>query len=167
MAKRKRKRNKKFTEWQPLVRGYTSLNEIKRLQREYIEVEGMTPEDALKAVKEAGGDEIWVNEKYQVIKTSYERKPPWPTLVHLSIRREDRRIMFDWRDMQRIKNQLLGEEKEAVQLFPAESRLVDTANQYHLWGFDSDEFRFPLGYNERQVSDKKFGRAKQRSGAEK
>ena len=127
----------------------------------------MTPEDALKAVKEAGGDEIWVNEKYQVIKTSYERKPPWPTLVHLSIRREDRRIMFDWRDMQRIKNQLLGEEKEAVQLFPAESRLVDTANQYHLWGFDSDEFRFPLGFNERQVSDKKFGRAKQRSGAEK
>lgn len=163
----KRKRNKKVTEWQPLVRGYTPLNEIKRLQREYIEVAGMTPEDALKAVKEAGGDEIWVNEKYQVIKTSYERKPPWPTLVHLSIRREDRRIMFDWRDMQRIKNQLLGEEKEAVQLFPAESRLVDTANQYHLWGFDSDEFRFPLGYNERQVSEKKFGRAKQRSGAGK
>ena len=96
----KRKRNKKVTEWQPLVRGYTPLNEIKRLQREYIEVAGMTPEDALKAVKEAGGDEIWVNEKYQVIKTSYERKPPWPTLVHLSIRREDRRIMFDWRDMQ-------------------------------------------------------------------
>lgn len=167
MAKRKRKRNKKFTEWQPLVRGYTSLNEIKRLQREYIEAEGMTPEKALKAAQEACGDESWYNEQYQVIKTSYERKPPWPTLVHLSIRREDRRIMFDWRDMQRIKNQLLGEEKEAVQLFPAESRLVDTANQYHLWGFDSDEFRFPLGYNERQVSDKKFGRAKQRSGAEK
>ena len=167
MAKRKRKRNKKFTEWQPLVRGYTSLNEIKRLQREYIEAEGMTPEKALKAAQEACGDESWYNEQYQVIKTSYERKPPWPTLVHLSIRREDRRIMFDWRDMQRIKNQLLGEEKEAVQLFPAESRLVATANQYHLWGFDSDEFRFPLGYNERQVSDKKFGRAKQRSGAEK
>ena len=127
----------------------------------------MTPEKALKAAQEACGDESWYNEQYQVIKTSYERKPPWPTLVHLSIRREDRRIMFDWRDMQRIKNQLLGEEKEAVQLFPAESRLGDTANQYHLWGFDSDEFRFPLGYNERQVSDKKFGRAKQRSGAEK
>tara|TARA_R100000231_G_scaffold131565_1_gene103662 strand:+ start:2170 stop:2673 length:504 start_codon:yes stop_codon:yes gene_type:complete len=167
MAKRKIKRNKKVTEWQPLVRGYISISEVKRLQQEYIEAEGVTPEEALKAVQEVIGDESWYNDKYQVTKRSYPGSPPSSTLVHLSIRRQDRRIMFDWRDVQQIKNQLLGEEMEAVQLFPAESRLVDTANQYHLWGFDSDEFRFPFGYNERQVSEKEFGRAKQRSGAGK
>jgi hypothetical protein len=37
--------------------------------------------------------------------------------------------VHDWRDLQRIKNQLVGPECEAVELYPAESRKVDTANQ--------------------------------------
>jgi len=28
---------------------------------------------------------------------------------------------------------IVGEEHEAFEVYPAESRLVDTANQYHLW----------------------------------
>jgi hypothetical protein len=38
-----------------------------------------------------------------------------------------------------------------VELFPAESRLVDTANQYHLWVMADAEYRFPFGYQRRLV----------------
>ena len=34
---------------------------------------------------------------------------------------------------------------------PAESRLVDTANQYHLWCFAEPEGQFPFGYTDRLV----------------
>lgn len=78
-------------------------------------------------------------------------------VFHISIRRNDRRHIFDWRDMQRIKNELMGPEHEAVQIFPAESRLADTANQYHLWGLTDPAFRFPFGFSNRTVSEADIG----------
>ena len=65
--------------------------------------------------------------------------------MHINIRRVDGAAVFDWRHRQLIKNQLLGEECEAVELYPAESRLVDTSNKYHLFGFANPEMRFPFG----------------------
>jgi len=53
-------------------------------------------------------------------------------MLHLSIKRLDKHPVRDWRHFQRIKNELIGEENEAVELYPAQSRLVDTTNQYHL-----------------------------------
>lgn len=72
-----------------------------------------------------------------------------PAMMHLSIKRQDREPVTDWRHKQEIKNMLVGPEFEAVELFPAESRVVDTANQYHLWVFgDTGALRdlgFPVG----------------------
>lgn len=76
-----------------------------------------------------------------------------PALVHLSVKRRDKAPVHDWRHLQRIKNELLGPEHEAVELYPAESRLVDAANQYHLWAFDEPTFRFPFGFGDRLVSN--------------
>ena len=66
--------------------------------------------------------------------------------VWLSFKRNDRKPVKDWRHVQNIKNDILGPECEMVELFPAESRLVDTANQYHLWGFTNSEIRWPFGF---------------------
>ena len=77
-----------------------------------------------------------------------------PTLgryVHLSIKDHGRSAKHDWRDFQRIKNELVGPEFEAIEIYPAESRLVDGANQYHLWVFES--WRIPVGFTSRLVSD--------------
>jgi hypothetical protein len=74
-------------------------------------------------------------------------------MVILAIRREDRKPIFDWRDVQWIKNQLLGPEIEAVQLFPAESRLVDTANQYYVFAY-VDAGVLPFGFPTRMVVEK-------------
>lgn len=51
----------------------------------------------------------------------------------------------------RIKNELLGPEYEAIELFPAESRLLDSANQYHLFA-RFGAARFAFGMDERIVS---------------
>lgn len=38
-----------------------------------------------------------------------------------------------WRDMQRIKDELVGTEAYAVQVYPRASDVVDQADVYHLW----------------------------------
>jgi len=68
-----------------------------------------------------------------------------PPYVNLDIKRLDGGSDKNWRDFQQIKNELIGPEHEAVELFPAESRLVDTSNQYHLWVHVDPGFRFPFG----------------------
>jgi len=73
-------------------------------------------------------------------------------MVHLNIRRRDGGpIMRDWRHFQQIKNELVGEECEAIELYPAESRKVDTTNKYHLYAVTDPTFRFPVGFDERDV----------------
>lgn len=94
---------------------------------------------------------IWKSLDYQVaVRRWIEAGTPF---FHLSIKRIDKRPLRDWRDLQRIKNQLVGEEVEAVEIFPAESRLTDTANQYHLWGVEDPEFRFPFGWDSGRTVD--------------
>ena len=73
------------------------------------------------------------------------------TLIQLSIHDHARSTRRDWRHFQRIKNELLGPEEEAVELFPAESRLVDTSNEYFLWSIKG--WKWPVGFNERWVSE--------------
>jgi len=85
-----------------------------------------------------------------------------PTVTHLSIKRNDRESVHDWRDLQIIKNTFCGDDAEGVEIYPAESRLVDTSNQYHLWVFPPGT-PLPLGFNDgRLVTAAKFGSAKQR-----
>jgi hypothetical protein len=71
--------------------------------------------------------------------------------VHLSIKDLGRSARHDWRDFQRIKNALVGPEFEGIELYPAESRLVDTANQFHLFVFRT--WRVPVGFQSRLVAD--------------
>lgn len=98
-------------------------------------------------LREEGFRECWKNSRYTV----WVSKPSSDAgeLVHLSIKRNDRSPIHDWRDLQRIKNEILGKEEEACELYPAESRLVDAANQYHLWSFLG--MHAPFGYEARAV----------------
>ena len=92
---------------------------------------------------------LYQNNLYQVIRREYPEGPFGP-YVHLTIRNQDGSTRHDWPEFQRIKNELVGEEAEGVEIYPAESRLVDTIHHYHLWVFR--EYRFPLGMTEREVT---------------
>ena len=98
-------------------------------------------------LKDERQSEVWMNETYQV---SVKRQAE---MTWLSIKRRDREPCRDWRDFQEIKNQLVGPECEGVELYPAESRLVDTANEYHLFVVNNPSYRFPFGFTHRTVDD--------------
>jgi hypothetical protein len=115
--------------------------------------------------RERFGSTLWRNAIYQVSRRELEsHNPQEPKMVWLSIKRIDRKPVGveRFRDFQRIKNELVGPEYEGVELYPAEDRLVDTSNQYHLWVVKDPTFRFPFGYNERLVIGENVGGAVQR-----
>lgn len=103
---------------------------------------------AIRTLNEAReGVEVWVNSRYLVI-VKRETDPIW-----LSIKRLDQEVIHSWRDLQRVKNELIGRDHEAVEIYPAEDRLVDQANQYHLWVFADPTFRVPFGFSARDVRE--------------
>ena len=59
-------------------------------------------------------------------------------------------MIKDWRHFQQIKNEIAGEEREAVEIYPAESRKVDTSNKWHLWVLPEGE-KVNLGWKDRDV----------------
>ncbi len=100
--------------------------------------------------------EIWINDQYQVVirKQSSNNNLDQFNIIHLSIKRIDKKPIHSWRDLQKIKNLLVGEENYGVEVYPNESELVDTSNQYHLWVFEDPSIRLPFGFkNGRCVSD--------------
>ncbi len=51
-------------------------------------------------------------------------------------------------EKQKIKNELFGRESVAIEVFPAESHLIDQANSYHLWVLP-EAFSLPFGIHEK------------------
>jgi hypothetical protein len=105
--------------------------------------------------------EVWLNDQYVVTVRRFAEGD----VASLSIRRDDRKAPRDWRHFQWIKNEIAGTDVEAVELFPAEDRLVDTANQFWLWCAPPGQ-RFPFGFQVRAVSDEpdpKYPKSEQRA----
>ncbi len=123
---------------------------------------GYSDEQVRAIIADESQNEVWKNDRYQVHVRHLKGDADAIPMVQLSIRRVDRQPIHDWRDLQRIKNQIVGPECEAVELYPAESRLVDSANQYFLYVVLDPSFRFPFGYQERLVSDETSGGSVQR-----
>jgi hypothetical protein len=97
---------------------------------------GMKPQELRRIYDQQKRDRAYLSEHYQVaINKDFRHGFPGTTVWWLSIKRRDKEPIMDWRDLQAIKTQLCGAEAEAIQLFPAESRVVDTSNQYHLFVF--------------------------------
>lgn len=95
-------------------------------------------------------DEVWANDLYECQVRYLEPDRKRAGMLHLSIKHWDRTVIRDWRHLQAIKNDVCGWEREGLELFPAESRLVDGANQTHIWVLPAHE-RIPIGFNERAV----------------
>lgn len=120
---------------------------------------GMTRADAKGHFDRLNRNEWWGNEVYSVC---VDRDSPLHMmgdsvrLVHASFHRRDQGVLMDWREHQAIKDAVFGSEGEAVSVFPATSRLVDTSNEFHLWGLFGRETGepacFPVGWTTRLVS---------------
>jgi len=122
--------------------------EAQRVMREH----GISYSDAKSMLSCRDAAEVWVNSRYHVHVIRDAENGFGVPVTWLSIRRHDKLPIHDWRDMQRIKNELLGPEIEAIEVYPAESRLVDTANQFHLWALP-EGIPVPVGWTRRQVDE--------------
>lgn len=114
-------------------------------------------------------DEQWTNDTYFVTLRRHARDPVFRSdqgMIQLGIAAHDGTARHDWRDFQAIKNQLAGAETEAVELYPAESRLLDPSNYYTLWCFPGVR-RLKIGVDVRDVRDADLALAPQRQIAVK
>jgi len=75
---------------------------------------------------------------------------PDGSMLHINIRRRDGGMFKDWRHFQQIKNEVAGPEREAFEMYPAESRLVDTSNKWHLWVLP-EGVQMQVGWDKRDV----------------
>ena len=136
----------------------TTLNlpKVKEFIRKAMEVDGLTRKQAKWQYDRLKEDEIWVNDLYQVNIARGDNVPNnmmGVPMVHLSIKRLDKKPITDWRHKQAIKDSLVGPDHEGFELYPSATRLVDTANQYHLFVFDDPDLRLPIGWAVRAVKD--------------
>lgn len=127
------------------------------LPPEYLSVESMMATfkvdlaTAQGYVAQMSKEKYYINDIYQVHVSNVHKSPNFPDVIHLSVKRLDKEPIKDWWDMQLIKNIFVGPENEGVELYPAESRLVDMANQYHIWVFADPNVRLPIGWTTRMV----------------
>lgn len=113
--------------------------------------------------------QAWANDLYDAGVVVYPDDEALPEhmrgAIYITLKRHDRHAVHDWRHLQQIKNEIAGPEREAVELYPAESRLVDEANQYHLFVLPPGK-AVPYGSWQRVVSTdeslKEFNRARER-----
>lgn len=128
---------------------YTGDDGSQRIHRE-------KPSRRIDRVTIEGEDELgkhWQTSAYYGCLRRYREGSPLDggEYAILSISALDETARHDWRDFQQIKNLLLGEEWEALELYPAESRLKDPSNRYYLWCFPPSVV--PWGFTDRLVLD--------------
>jgi hypothetical protein len=96
-------------------------------------------DDAWEPVRQDSSNGMWGNTTISATREEYKG------MVHIGYHRRDRAPIRDWRVGQRLKNELAGPEFEGFELYPAESRVVDTANEYHMYCFP---FSLPFGFDQ-------------------
>jgi hypothetical protein len=128
VSKKKQPTPKKV--WQPL---HKSPDLFVREQRQRLreQIKEKFPEITDKVLDSQENDETWGNDRYTVGVQYLDGNRDG--FVELSVHNHNRTPHVPWRHMQQIKNEILGGDREAVQIFPAEDRLVDTANEFWLY----------------------------------
>jgi len=142
---------------------------IKMQQAEAVpdaQLQELAERDPMVAAVLSAVDEIWLggwSDGNQYVVT-VRRHPVLGHVMCLSVRRTDRKAVHDWRDKQRIKNEIAGEDVDAFELYPMKKRTVDQANQYWLWCMPPGQ-EMPAGFDERIVvgeNDPRFPMSRQR-----
>ena len=81
------------------------------------------------------GSEVWQNPWYDVRVSRFA--DGWPIgggpWARIGISCDDGEPRHDWRVFQKIKNQIVGDEWWAIEIYPAESQLIDPSNYYLLF----------------------------------
>ena len=58
-------------------------------------------------------------------------------------------MAIGWNEKMMIKNELFGEDRFAIEVYPKQDRLIDTADVYHLWVFNK-KYDMPFGIHPKE-----------------
>ena len=131
---KKRKSSPAKREWQPLTQ--TPDWAVKAKHEQVMEQARVTfPELAVEEFR--APDEVWGSSQYTV--TVHYLDDNRDGFVEVGIHNYHRTTHVPWRHIQQIKNEVFGPDREAVQLFPAEDRLLDSANEYWIYVYPTSE----------------------------
>lgn len=95
-------------------------------------------------------DRAWVSEDGQYSVMSRLLRAPFGKVEHVAITSAagcgkcDGSGDIPWAVKMQIKNELFGEKRAAIEVYPSQDRLVDAADTYHLWVFEKG-FKMPFG----------------------
>lgn len=65
--------------------------------------------------------------------------------IKIMIRANDAKpIVNHWSEIQKIKNEIFGEDATAIEYFPSEKNLADVANIYWIWIFPDGVLPMPV-----------------------
>ena len=114
--------------------------ERRRLDREQQNnkiIRGWVQHPSPKQLKHGNGwfgefDRVYRDQGNNYVVMIRDVKTDWGIVQHACIKsaKDDD---IPWREKQRIKNEIFGPERVAVEVFPKVSELVDQANLYHIW----------------------------------
>ena len=66
------------------------------------------------------------------------------TAIRVMVQKHDDTVIFKhWSEMQKIKNEIFGEETTAVEYYPAKSKLINDHNIYWFWIFPDGVLPLP------------------------
>jgi hypothetical protein len=125
---KKRKAPTPKKEWEPLTQTPDWAVKVKHFQvMEQVRV--TFPGVPVEEIKVPA--EVWGSSQYTV--TVHYLDDNRDGFVEVGIHNYHRTTHVPWRHIQQIKNEVFGPDREAVQLFPAEDRLLDAANEYWIY----------------------------------
>jgi hypothetical protein len=86
-----------------------------------------------KPIELAEGESWWRNSFYLVFRKELQPEEGIEGPVRLSIRRNDGKAIREWKHLQRVKNEVVGAEREAVEIFPPQTMVVSMNHEHHLF----------------------------------
>ena len=83
-----------------------------------------------------------------------ETLAPWGFARHMKVQRADGKPGISWDELQRLKDEYLGPDVLAVELYPPTNRVVNDLNMRHLW--EVPEHVLPIGLRYAGTRDSTF-----------
>lgn len=99
-------------------------------------------------------DRCWIDNDANICVTSRLIRTKFGNVEHVAITRggmtADGSGEITWSEKMRIKNELFGENRFAIEVFPKQKNLVDVMDVYHLWVFDK-KLEMPFGIAPKEI----------------
>lgn len=93
-------------------------------------------------------DRCWIDNDADLCVCSRLIRTKFGTVEHVTISKGTGTVdgtgEVSWSEKMRIKNELFGENRFAIEVFPKQKNLVDVCDVYHLWVFDKKQ-EMPFG----------------------